>query len=225
MKPLKIYLAGPDVFYQCDLESGQKKIDYCKSLGAEGIYPSFLLPEGLFTDKYSKIEKRKIINQQCKLGIMEADIIIANLTPFRGYEMDSGTAFEVGFADALGKIIYGYSNISDTYLERMQKITGTYQDSQGAWRDKNNHVIENFDITENCMIGESCKIIYQPSAKEQLKIEKDPLFMFKKAIHSIVLEHELQIDQNPSAAKQILSLTGLDSTKIEQPNPTKIKLN
>lgn len=193
MKPIKIYLAGPDVFFKCDLDSGQTKIDYCKSLGAEGVYPSFLLPSDLFTDKYSKIEKRQIINQQCKSGILEADIIVANLTPFRGHEMDSGTAFEVGFADALGKHIYGYSNIYETYLERMLNIPGTYQDHNGAWRDKENNVIENFDITENCMIGESCIEIFQPSPKELSKIVQDPLYMFKKTIKHIILNHELNL--------------------------------
>ncbi len=43
----------------------------------------------------------------CKL-IDEADIVIANLNPFRGKEPDSGTCFEVGYAYAKGKTVYGY---------------------------------------------------------------------------------------------------------------------
>lgn len=191
---MKIYLAGPDVFFQCDLESGQKKVDFCKELDVEGIYPSFLLPEDLFfnTSKYSKQEQRRTINQQCKKGIVEADIIVANLTPFRGLEMDSGTAFEIGFADALGKIIYGYSDTPESYLERMKKVEGTYQDSNGAWRDKDHHVIENFDYPENCMISDSCVRLLQPSEQEIQFIKEDSLYMFKKTIQKVVLDQSLR---------------------------------
>lgn len=195
MKPISIYLAGPDVFFSCDLETGAKKIKFCEELDAVGIYPSFLLPENLFTDVYTKTEKREIINKQCKSGILEADIIIGNLTPFRGHEMDSGTAFEIGFADALGKLIYGYTNNPDTYLERMQKQEGTYQDSLGVWRDKDNNIIENFGLVENCMIGSSCKKLFIPSPHDLEVLKKDPLHMFKKTVEYAVIDFKFELEK------------------------------
>ena len=42
------------------------------------------------------------------------DLLIANLTPFRGVSMDSGTAFEVGFMRALGRPVLGYTTATDT---------------------------------------------------------------------------------------------------------------
>lgn len=195
MEPIRIYLAGPDVFFPCDLESGQKKIEFCKELEAEGIYPSFLLPPDLFSDKFSKIEQRKIINQQCKHGIINSELVVANLTPFRGFEMDSGTAFEIGFANALNKKIYAYSNISETYLERMIHENGTYQDSFGAWRDKDHNVIENFDLTENCMISASCEKILQPSVLEKDNVLSDSLYMFKKTILYAINDFEKSLEE------------------------------
>lgn len=206
MTPIKIYLAGPDVFFPCDLETGQKKIDFCKDVGAEGIYPSFLLPKDLFTGNFSKEEKRIIINHQCKSGIRDADIVILNLTPFRGIEMDSGTAFEAGFADALGKTIFGYSNIPETYLQRMLKVEGTHKDSSNTWRDKNNCVIEDFDLSENCMIGSSCIDIFVPSNKEQEKLKEDPLYMFKKCIQEAIAKHDLLMQSEIDNANTIMQI-------------------
>ena len=41
-----------------------------------------------------------------------ADLIIANLTPFRGVSADPGTVFELGWFDGAGKPVYGYSNVA-----------------------------------------------------------------------------------------------------------------
>lgn len=161
---IKIYIAGPDVFYPTDLDEGKIKVDLCSAYGFEGIYPSFLLPKNLFTDNYTQEKRAKIIKDQCVYGIQEADIIVANLSPFRGYEMDSGTAFELGFASALNKTIYGYTTDPRTYLQRMQEDTkGVYCDSNNTWRDKSNNVIENVGLVDNCMIGASCKAIIKPT--------------------------------------------------------------
>jgi len=53
-----------------------------------------------------------------------ADIVIANLTPFRGPSMDVGTAFEIGFADARGKKVFGYANVSASLVERVVGESG-----------------------------------------------------------------------------------------------------
>ena len=50
-------------------------------------------------------------------GLMRScDALVANLTPFRGVSMDSGTAFEVGFMQALGRPLgAGYTNVTADY--------------------------------------------------------------------------------------------------------------
>ena len=46
--------------------------------------------------------------------------MLANLEPFRGSEPDSGTAFEVGYALALGKPVYAY--LSDAGASRRERL-------------------------------------------------------------------------------------------------------
>ena len=50
------------------------------------------------------------------------DLLIANLTPFRGVSTDAGTAFEVGFMRALGRPVLGYTNTIADYRERTERI-------------------------------------------------------------------------------------------------------
>ena len=57
----------------------------------------------------------------------------ANLNTFRGKEPDSGTCFEIGYAYALGKKIYGYLEDDRTMLEKM-----------GAAADENGFAVEDF---------------------------------------------------------------------------------
>lgn len=191
---IKIYIAGPDVFYPTDLEDGQKKVDLCSAYGFEGIYPSFLLPKDLFIGNYTQEQKAKIIKDQCVYGIQECDIIIANLSPFRGHEMDSGTAFELGFAAALNKPIYGYTTDPRTYLQRMQEDTnGVYCDSNNVWRDEYHDVIENVGLVENCMIGSSCKTIIKPPCYTKIVSAGDLFVVALSQLHQD-LEKNLKIE-------------------------------
>ena len=45
--------------------------------------------------------------------LRQCDAVVANLTPWRGPGADPGTAFEVGFAAALGKPVLAYLNVAD----------------------------------------------------------------------------------------------------------------
>jgi nucleoside 2-deoxyribosyltransferase len=54
------------------------------------------------------------------VGLMDScDLIIANLTPFRGPSMDVGTAIEMGYMHGRGKPVFGYTNVASNYAERV----------------------------------------------------------------------------------------------------------
>lgn len=79
------------------------------------------------------------------------DGAIANLTPFRGTSMDTGTAYEVGFMRARGKPVAGYATPTPAYADRVRgfrnrelKLTDDYDDGTLD--------IEDFGLTENLMI-------------------------------------------------------------------------
>ncbi len=80
--------------------------------------------------------------------IETSDYVVANVNTFRGREPDSGTCFEIGYAYALGKKIYGYLDDTRTMIEKM-----------GAETDENGFSVENFGLPVNLMLGCSMELI------------------------------------------------------------------
>jgi nucleoside 2-deoxyribosyltransferase len=143
----KIYIAGPDVFEPNSIKIGRKYSNLCEKYGFKGLYPLDNVVD--FNQ-----EKRKIAQDIFKANvelIKQADIIIANLNPFRGKEADSGTIWECGYASALGKKVYGYIaknlNYIDTFNEdETKKLNGIVVDLDSK-------TIEDFDYQINLMIA------------------------------------------------------------------------
>ncbi len=56
------------------------------------------------------------------IAMMEAcDVIIANLTPFRGPSADAGTLTEIGWFLGRGKPVFGYSNSAWPFAGRSRR--------------------------------------------------------------------------------------------------------
>jgi nucleoside 2-deoxyribosyltransferase len=72
------------------------------------------------------------------------DLIVANMTPFRGPSMDVGTAFELGYMAAQGKPIFAYTNDDRLYSDRVTKIKPDL--------DANGMSIELFQMHDNLML-------------------------------------------------------------------------
>lgn len=88
--------------------------------------------------------------------IDQADLVMANLNPFRGHEADSGTAFEVGFAHARGLKVWGYLSDGRTMVEKLLPTGG----QGGPLVDQYGYSIENFDLPLNLMLACSVKLIF-----------------------------------------------------------------
>jgi nucleoside 2-deoxyribosyltransferase len=92
--------------------------------------------------------------------IRKAQIVIANLNPFRGLEPDSGTAFELGYAFALDKQIYGYVTRLDTLAKRVGIAGhGSLPIASGRLADSDGMLIENFDLPCNLMLAVPANIV------------------------------------------------------------------
>lgn len=80
--------------------------------------------------------------------------MIANITPFRGPSADVGTAYEMGFAHALGKKVFAYTNVAVPFTERTIKALNTEvkRSHDGKLRDLHDMFIEEVDLTDNLMI-------------------------------------------------------------------------
>ena len=143
----RIYLAGPEEFWPDALSLGRKKCRLAASAGFEGVFP---LDQTLDLDGLSKLEQARRISLANEALMRTCDLLIANLTPFRGASMDAGTAFEVGFMRALGRPVLGYTNTAADYkpraaATRARGIPAGDCDGPGV-------EIEDFDLAENLMI-------------------------------------------------------------------------
>ena len=86
--------------------------------------------------------------------IRSCNLLIANLTPFRGPSADVGTAYEIGFARALGLPIYAYSNVVGSLLERTRGALGAQVKERGGGglEDADGMLLEDFDCIDNLML-------------------------------------------------------------------------
>lgn len=142
---MKIYIAGPDVFFQNFSEHFDEIREKCSERGHTALIPIDNVCES----------SEEIFEANVKM-IQSCDVVIANLMPFRGKEPDSGTVWECGYAHGLGIPVIGYTTIKD--WEDHISDGGTNFD----WKDeleasvcKEGYIIEDFGLRQNLMIAHS----------------------------------------------------------------------
>ncbi len=148
--PLKVYLAGPEVFLPNAHAILAEKLAICERFGWQGLSP---VDNEVDTTGLSPEEIASAIYRGNVAMMRQADAVIANITPFRGPHMDPGTAFEVGFFAHADKPIMVYTQHRDELLERVVDWSGGQVTRNGhEVRDRNRHLVENFGLRENLMI-------------------------------------------------------------------------
>lgn len=154
----RVYLAGPEVFLPEARTIGLEKARICAEAGLEGVFP---LDQSLDLEGKSKLAAATMIQEADEAMMRSCNLCIANLTPFRGVSMDSGTAYEVGFMRALGRPVLGYTNIADDYaarahawrVTRERAVGGAAGSSVRPDADRPDLVVEDFGLVENLMIA------------------------------------------------------------------------
>ncbi len=146
---MKVYLAGPDVFFPNAVERGEDLKEACARFGLTGVFP---LDANLDLSGLSKNDSASKIYQANITLIDGCDAVIANMTPFRGVNMDTGTAFEMGYAAAQGKTVVGYSRDPMLYVDRVKAGFMVRVDAGGELRDPDGLLVEDFDLTDNLMM-------------------------------------------------------------------------
>lgn len=156
----KIYLAGPDVFLANCLDIDKEKKVICKKYALRGFVPSDnnVGRESGHNTAYDLAMNIAKANFEL---MKEADSCIANLTPFRGPSADVGTVGEIHYMYGLGKPVFGYSNDSRLYDQRViddyykGEVVDKYDNmlKSKALRGKNDDMlVENYDAFDNLMI-------------------------------------------------------------------------
>jgi len=142
---MKIYLAGPDVFLPDAFEIGRRKAELCMRHGLTGLYPLDNAVDLAARDASLQIFRG---NQTM---MIEADAIIANLTPFRGPGADAGTVYELGYMAGRGKLCLGYSNDPSPYAGRVRGFTEVMS-RDGRLVDALGLTVEDFGLSDNLML-------------------------------------------------------------------------
>jgi nucleoside 2-deoxyribosyltransferase len=142
---MKVYLAGPDVFLPDAVEIGRRKVELCARYGLIGLYPLDNAVDLAASDASLRIFRGN------ETMMIEADAIIANLTPFRGPGADAGTVYELGYMAGRGKLCLGYSNDPSCYADRVRQFTPVHA-RDGRLVDALGLTVEDFGLTDNLMM-------------------------------------------------------------------------
>jgi nucleoside 2-deoxyribosyltransferase len=147
-----IYLAGPDVFFPNAIDVLAAKKALCARYGCLGLPPLDVELSATGKPNAGSIFARN-------LALMRrADLIIANLTPFRGISADPGTVFELGWFHGAGKPVYGYSNIAAHFETRIAAAFAPIVDGPTGRKVANDGMgIEGFGLGDNLMIDEALR--------------------------------------------------------------------
>ena len=140
----KAYLAGPDVFLPDAVGHARRKAELCARHGIEGVSP---LNEDVASLQAMGDEDAWAAIYRKDIAMMEAcDMVIANLTPFRGASADSGTLIEVGWFLGRGRPVFGYSNSATLFAERCRQQVAAQPDPLPGLS------VEGFGLPDNLMI-------------------------------------------------------------------------
>ncbi|MBF6617182.1 nucleoside 2-deoxyribosyltransferase [Pollutimonas thiosulfatoxidans] len=147
-----IYLAGFDVFRPDAREWGATLKELCNKYGFEGLYPlDNNAPRTLAgADLALWIYRANIAL------IQQADMLLANVNAFRGAEPDSGTAFEIGYAVALDKPVWAYTDEARPLVKQLPAIR---QPGGATYTDTHGYTIEDFGLNLNLMLACSTEIV------------------------------------------------------------------
>lgn len=181
-----IYLAGPDVFFP----DGEARLAHKARLVTEAGF----LPVHAGVMAYPECETQfasgcaiSAVNELCLRG---ADILMANLTPFRGVGADTGTVFELAFMAALGRPVFAYSEDPRSHLQR---VTDFYQsapekDAEGVLRAPDGLMVEDHDMVDNLMIDGAVALRNGRILRAQSN-EDEPLDVFAECLALVRAQH------------------------------------
>ena len=156
-KKIIIYIAGPRVFYPYAAEDGKRKKEICAKYGLEGLYPL----DNEIDFGPVKGENSKKIARGNEDYIRVSHITVADLTPFRGAEPDSGTCYEMGFSRGIGHPVYAYVPHKLRTHEVVSKYYGPVSKVGEDYFDKNGARIEGFGHQINLMLQHGATVVIE----------------------------------------------------------------
>jgi nucleoside 2-deoxyribosyltransferase len=154
----RIYLAGPDLFFE-DRDARYAHLRAaCADAGLEAVAPT----DGLEVHTEGPLSVAEQIYQHNLHLLRDCDGMLVNLSPFRGVEPDSGSVFEAAFATAIGKPVAAWIGDHWNTQERSAVLRKVWRDADGRVRDKlDGGLVEDFGLPTNLMLA--CSFSVSPA--------------------------------------------------------------
>jgi nucleoside 2-deoxyribosyltransferase len=145
----RVYLAGPDVFAVDRDAIFARLTQACDRAGLIGLPPA----DGGARQDLTPFEQAKWIYQKNIELLQQADAVMANVNGFRGVEPDSGTAFEIGYAAAMGKPVALVLADPKCWEARVAEAFGSQERNGALFDEKFGALIEAFKLPVNLMLA------------------------------------------------------------------------
>ncbi|SBP87487.1 nucleoside 2-deoxyribosyltransferase [Thiomonas delicata] len=155
----RVYLAGPDLFFE-DRDARYARLRAaCAHAGLEAVTPT----DGLEVHTEGPLPLAEQIYQHNLHQLRTCDAVLVNLSPFRGVEPDSGSVFEAAFALATGKPVAGWIGDAWSTTQRRAVLRKVWRDADGRVRDKTDGgLVEDFGLPVNLMLACSFAVMPTP---------------------------------------------------------------
>ena len=163
MSKPRVYLAGPDLFFE-DREARYARLRAaCSHAGLDGVAPT----DGLELHTEGPLPAAEQIYQHDMRLLRSCDAVLVNLCPFRGIEPDSGSVFEAAFAYSIGNPVAGWIGDSWHTADRAAILRKVWRDEDGRVRDKGDGgMVEDFGLPANLMLA--CSFPIKPTPAEAI---------------------------------------------------------
>ncbi|MBB6255270.1 nucleoside 2-deoxyribosyltransferase [Nitrospirillum iridis] len=149
-KVWRAYLAGPEVFLPDPTAAAETLRALCAEHGIVGVFPLDGAVKPVAGEAPAAHAARiRAANLDLIRGV---DLVLANASPFRGPSVDDGTAYEMGFATALGRPVFAYTETPASLLDRTRAHFPLRRDDDGDWRDPEDRMVEDFGLGANLML-------------------------------------------------------------------------
>ena len=161
MRRLKsLYLAGPDRHFP----DAEALIARKRALCAAAELSARLAGDEVALSAVAGELQAREIYAGALANLRTCDAVVANLIPWRGPACDPATAFQVGFASALGKPVLAYMNLEDEadadYRSRVEAWIGAMPDAQGVWRDANGCEVEDLGLPDSPLLWAEARRLF-----------------------------------------------------------------
>ncbi len=150
----RVYLSGPDIFLPNSKNIDSNKKSICERYGMAAVSQLDIEGDRLFNGDASLAGE---IFEQTQALIKNCDLLVANMSPFRGPSLEVGTALEIGFMLGLGKPVLGYSLNNEDYAARLMRLHDVFElplnEASGDLQAPDGLVVENFGLCEGALVS------------------------------------------------------------------------